>query len=146
MYKLLILIIFTSLNCEKTELDNLKIKYLGKEVFIKQLSEEKREIGYKNFFKDKNLKKLIRGNSKSGFKNTSDNGSLIGTVVLKSSESNWRLLNGKTFKVIDIKPFPNKNETEDETKTFVFKLKSDESIIYYRYNSKFGRIDILLNK
>ena len=55
-------------------------------------------------------------------------------------------IDGVVFKVNDIKPFPNKYETVNETKTFVFELKSDESIIYYRYNSKFGRIDILLNK
>lgn len=146
MYKLFILLAFTLLISGNKELNDLKSKYLGKEVIVKQLEEDKRAIGYKNFFKDKKLKKLIKGRAKSGFKNTSDNGGLIGTIVLKSSESNWSLLSGKIFKVNDIKPFPNKYETENETKTFLFELKSDESIIYYRYNSKFGKIDILLNK
>jgi len=146
VYKLFILLTFTLLISGNKELNDLKSKYLGKEVFVKQLEEDKRAIGYKNFFKDKKLKKLIKGRKKSGFINTSDNGGLIGTIVLKSSESNWSLLSGKVFKVNDIKPFPNKYETVNETKTFVFELKSDESIIYYRYNSKFGRIDIILNK
>ena len=145
MHKLFTLLIFTLFIAENIELDKLKSKYLGKEVFIKQLAEERREIGYKNFFKDKKLKKLIKGKVKSGFKNSSDNGSLIGTIVLKSSESNWTLLSGKAYKVINIKPFPNKFETEDETKTFIFHLESDKSTIYYRYNAKFGRIDIQLN-
>ena len=145
MHKLFTLLIFTLFIAENIELDKLKSKYLGKEVFIKQLAEERREIGYKNFFKDKKLKKLIKGKAKSGFKNSSDNGALIGTIVLKSSESNWTLLSGKAYKVINIKPFANKFETEDETKTFVFHLESDKSTIYYRYNAKFGRIDIQLN-
>jgi len=113
-------------------------KYQNKTVTPVYVSKEFREFSYKNFYRDQNLKRIIKDKSYKGLRSHASNGS-GGTMVLYKPQNNYRLLFGKRFVVKGIKLIINKRHLANTDDTnYVFTLVSDEfGEIYYEYNSKF---------
>ena len=134
-------------NTNAFDIINLKAKYLNKKITPISVNKEFRQNYYKNFFKDKSFKKIIRDKSKRGFRQHSSNGN-FGTLVFYQANSNYRILSKKIFEVVDIKPFRNRKSFQDNSDdtTFVFTIYNNElGKIYYRYNVKFiNNIEIKL--
>ena len=82
----------------KINLQDLKHKYLNKQVSTKEISKEFREYYYQNFYNDKRLKKTIKDKRSRGFRKHSKDGN-FGTLVYYQSNSNYNLLNNQTFEV-----------------------------------------------
>tara|TARA_B100001248_G_scaffold129995_1_gene97504 strand:+ start:1204 stop:1743 length:540 start_codon:yes stop_codon:yes gene_type:complete len=116
----------------------LESQFLNKSVTPIYISNEFRENSYKNFYKDSRLKKTIKDKTYRGLRSHASNGS-GGTMVLYNSKSNYRILFGKRFKVIEIARIKNKRHISNtDDSNYVFKLQNEElGVIYYKYNSKF---------
>ena len=113
-------------------------KYLNKNITPKFVSKEFRDVHYKNFYKDKKLKKRIKNKKEKGFRTNSNNGA-GGTLVYYRANSNYQLLFGKTFSVKNIytNPYLKHVLSTDDT-NFIFELYNDNlGTVYYEYNSKF---------
>lgn len=123
---------------ESVSLKDLKNIYLDKKVKPIQITKEFREYYYKNFFKDRGLKRKIKNKKGKGFKQSSSNGS-FGTLVYYTNRSNWKTLNDKVFFVKRILPISNNKSLEvTDDNNFVFELHNDKlGKIFYKYNVKF---------
>tara|TARA_B100001758_G_C18393640_1_gene604501 strand:+ start:1461 stop:1988 length:528 start_codon:yes stop_codon:yes gene_type:complete len=116
----------------------LTAKYLNQNITPKFVSKEFRDVHYKNFYRDKKLKKKIKNKKEKGFRNNSSNGA-GGTLVYYRANSNYQLLYGKTFLVKNIykNPYLKHVLSTDDT-NFIFELYNDNlGTVYYEYNSKF---------
>ena len=134
-------------NTNTVSILNLKAKYLNKTIAPISVNKEFRQNYYKNFFKDKNFKKIIRDKRNRGFRQHSSNGN-FGTLVFYQANSNYKILNNRVFEVVDIKPYRNRKSFQDNSDdtTFVFTIfNNDLGKIYYKYNTKFiNNIEIKL--
>lgn len=126
----------------------LSSKYLNKKVTPKFITKEFRDVHYKNFYRDKKLKKKIKNKKERGFRSSSDNGA-GGTLVFYRANSNYQLLYGKKFLVKKIykNPYLKHVLSTDDT-NFIFELHNNNlGKVYYEYNSKFeNMIEIELLK
>ena len=123
---------------EPVSLNDLKNIFLDKKVKPIQINKEFREYYYKNFFKDRALKRKIKNKKGKGFKQSSSNGS-FGTLVYYTNRSNWKTLIDKVFFVKRILPISNNKSLEvTDDNNFVFELHNDDlGKIFYKYNVKF---------
>lgn len=132
----------------KINIHDLKNKYLNQQVVTKKVSKEFREYYYQNFYKDKKLKRILKDKRSKGFRQHSKDGNL-GTLVYYQSNSNYNLLNGKSFKVKNIFPIKASRFLEQtDDSNFIFELSNDEfGIVYYEFNTKFiDKVEIELLK
>jgi len=126
-------------NSNSISIIDLKSKYLNNKITPISVNKEFRQNYYKNFYKDKSLRRIIKDKKNKGFKQHSTNGN-FGTLVFYQANNNYRILSSRVFEVVDIKPFRNKNsflDNSDDT-TFIFTIFNNElGEIYYRFNTKF---------
>lgn len=116
----------------------LTSKFLNKNVTPKFFTKEFRDVHYKNFYRDKKLKKKIKNNKEKGFRSNSSNGA-GGTLVYYRANSNYQFLYGKTFLVKRIYKNPYlKHVLSTDDSNFIFELYNEIlGTVYYEYNSKF---------
>ena len=74
----------------------LKSTFLGKQVKPIYISKEFREYRYKNFYRDKKLRRVLKNSKAKGFRQHSSNGA-GGTLVYYRANTNFELLYDKIF-------------------------------------------------
>jgi len=116
----------------------LTSKFLNKNITPKFFTKEFRDVHYKNFYRDKKLKKKIKNSKEKGFRSNSSNGA-GGTLVYYRANSNYQFLYGKTFLVKRIYKNPYlKHVLSTDDSNFIFELYNENlGTVYYEYNSKF---------
>ncbi len=108
----------------------LKSTFLGKQVTPIYISKEFREYRYRNFYRDKKLRRIFKNKKAKGFRQHSSNGA-GGTLVYYRANTNFELLYNKVFivkAIYSISSLTHVAQTDDTN--YVFEL----------YNSKLGKI------
>ena len=116
----------------------LKNTYLNKRVKPIEIEKKLREYYYKKFYSDKKLKKKVRNRKAKGYRQHSSNGA-FGTLVYYRGNSNYDILNKKTFVVKKITPIRKMKSLENsDDGNFIFELYNSKlGSIYYKYNPKY---------